>query len=559
MGTICYGCFQPLTARGRCPYCGFDPNSDVVTYPQALPHGSLLGNRYRSGKVLAQDWMGWEYLALDEQTGTAVSLKEFFPQGMTTRKADKSIAPAQDTERALFEAGRLAFVEEYRRLSLLSGTPHLIHTDCVLEENGTAYAVMERNLDPDLSQRIADRGILSLEEAESLLLPLMDTIATLHKLGMLHGGLCPEAIFIGADGNAKLGGFSMAQTLMGRKAGNLNLLVHPGYSPPEQYPNKGRQGEYSDVYSFAAVLYHALVGKSPEPASSRSPARPMAFPLDSQLAQVLATALSLYPEIRYQTMPAFHQALTAAWPQKQTLSQDSNSSDSQPATHAMRTQRTKQHEPVQQPSSDDAPTISAPPSGSGWFQRKTIPVLSLMLLICAGVIVFLLARGNGEKNQPSSGTLSHGEIVLQNEDSEQGNAPATQQPLGTPKPTVKPTVKPKATATPQVTQKPQPTPEPTEDPRNTYLLPDSATRYLTEEDLAPLTAEECCFARNEIFARHGRIFKTPEIADYFASKTWYHGTVAPERFDDKVFNEFERANVQFIQAYEVAHWGGSYY
>ena len=95
-----------------------------------------------------------------------------------------------------------------------------------------------------------------------------------------------------------------------------------------------------------------------------------------------------------------------------------------------------------------------------------------------------------------------------------------------------------------------------------YLLPNSDTEYVTEEDLADLTWEECCLARNEIYARHGRIFLTPEIAAYFESKSWYEGTIPGAEFDANTgayLSEIERRNVETIQAYEQAHWGGSYY
>lgn len=51
-----------------------------------------------------------------------------------------------------------------------------------------------------------------------------------------------------------------------------------------------------------------------------------------------------------------------------------------------------------------------------------------------------------------------------------------------------------------------------------YILPQSAQRRLTEDDLSGLTHEELCLARNEIYARHGRRFKNQNIASYFESK-----------------------------------------
>lgn len=92
-----------------------------------------------------------------------------------------------------------------------------------------------------------------------------------------------------------------------------------------------------------------------------------------------------------------------------------------------------------------------------------------------------------------------------------------------------------------------------------YILPNSNSAYLSESDLWGLSWEECCLARNEIFARHHRIFNTPEIAAYFESQSWYSGTVSPSRFSESVFNQYESSNLKLISSYENRVWGGSYY
>ena len=86
-----------------------------------------------------------------------------------------------------------------------------------------------------------------------------------------------------------------------------------------------------------------------------------------------------------------------------------------------------------------------------------------------------------------------------------------------------------------------------------YILPDSDSRYLTEDDLTGLNAEQCRLARNEIYARHGRRFVDAGLQRYFDSCSWYSGTIDPADFSDSVFNEYERANSRLIVEYERAH------
>ena len=85
---------------------------------------------------------------------------------------------------------------------------------------------------------------------------------------------------------------------------------------------------------------------------------------------------------------------------------------------------------------------------------------------------------------------------------------------------------------------------------NDYILPDSNTRYLDRSDLENLNSEELRLARNEIYARHGRIFADEELRNYFSSKNWYEGTLTQEEFQDNVFNDYETQNLILIKDYE---------
>lgn len=122
-------------------------------------------------------------------------------------------------------------------------------------------------------------------------------------------------------------------------------------------------------------------------------------------------------------------------------------------------------------------------------------------------------------------------------------------------PVVTATAQPSAAPTPSAVPTPTPTPKPAD---GGYILPDSATRRLTQADVAGLTWEQCCLARNEIYARHGRIFQTKQIAAYFEAQSWYHGTVPGTSFDSNTLSPIEHANIDFLAGYENATWGHAY-
>lgn len=134
--------------------------------------------------------------------------------------------------------------------------------------------------------------------------------------------------------------------------------------------------------------------------------------------------------------------------------------------------------------------------------------------------------------------------------------PKPKDPVAAVTPVVTATAQPSAAPTPNAAPTPTPTPKPAD---GGYILPDSTTRRLTQADVAGLTWEQCCLARNEIYARHGRIFQTPQIAAYFEAQSWYHGTVPGASFDNNTLSPIEHANVDFLTSYENATWGHSYY
>jgi hypothetical protein len=87
------------------------------------------------------------------------------------------------------------------------------------------------------------------------------------------------------------------------------------------------------------------------------------------------------------------------------------------------------------------------------------------------------------------------------------------------------------------------------DSSNDFIFPNSSVEVLKDYQLSGLSKEKLAYARNEIFARHGYIFKTEPFKSYFPKKSWYKpnpsftGNYAE-------LNEIERYNVDLIKKYE---------
>lgn len=81
-----------------------------------------------------------------------------------------------------------------------------------------------------------------------------------------------------------------------------------------------------------------------------------------------------------------------------------------------------------------------------------------------------------------------------------------------------------------------------------YLIPDVVSRYISEEEIAGFSLNDIQAAINEMFARHGRVFKTAEIASYFQTKSWYQPDAS--KTDDQInaeFNDYEKANEKMLE------------
>ncbi len=82
-----------------------------------------------------------------------------------------------------------------------------------------------------------------------------------------------------------------------------------------------------------------------------------------------------------------------------------------------------------------------------------------------------------------------------------------------------------------------------------------SSRYIDESELYNYSAGQLRLIRNEIFALHGRIFRSQDLADYFSQKSWYVPTYDPDEFDANMFyylNDYEEANLNVILNYEAA-------
>ena len=86
-----------------------------------------------------------------------------------------------------------------------------------------------------------------------------------------------------------------------------------------------------------------------------------------------------------------------------------------------------------------------------------------------------------------------------------------------------------------------------------YVLPDSDKRKLTASDMEAIKGDAWLLrlARNELYARRGRIFDDETLQQYFESKSWYEPRYTKDEFREEWFTDIELYNRDLIKAYEA--------
>ena len=312
---LCPHCLQPLEDgyHGECPHCG---RSLENRNPEgALPFGTQLGDKYTVGAYLSADGDGLAYRGVLNAEKRFVLIKEYFPVTLCNgRSASGALMPKEDKE-VLFKTSRMDFKDLYDDLHSLTPATGLSTILDVMEENNTVYAVEESEKGMTLSHYLHLRSrTLTPAEARTLLQPIMEGVALLHKSGLIHRGICPDNILLPIDGTARLTGYG---TLALRTGGSeLKSQLYPGYAAPEQYSAAEFSGRYTDVYALAAVCYRMVTGQTPVAAPQRKvrdsmeSAHSLEAGVPTWFSQVLACALRLDPAKRMQTVPELMSALT---------------------------------------------------------------------------------------------------------------------------------------------------------------------------------------------------------------------------------------------------------
>jgi serine/threonine protein kinase len=312
-----------------CPYCFSeqDPDSlycsecgrggDVET-DNALPLNTMLMGRYITGETLGRGGFGITYAAYDLIDKRKAAVKEYFPEGLGYRHPGSESVHAYAGEKgSSYEEGRRLFYEEAKALASLESQAGIAKVCDCFYQNNTAYYAMEFLEGASLKEDMGSYGgRLPWKRAMDIAQALSEALSAAHALGLCHGYIRPENVFVTSSGQAKLLNFGGARRFVTARASTVATALSDAYTPVEVFA-KGELSPQSDFYSLGAVLYAALTGIEPQSAIARLESDSLLPPgeaaggegIPARLSGAVMKMLALRQEDRFSSVSEIRKAL----------------------------------------------------------------------------------------------------------------------------------------------------------------------------------------------------------------------------------------------------------
>jgi serine/threonine protein kinase len=240
----------------------------IQTGAVALPSGTQVDRYVADQMIERSDPFTLTYTARDVESGDMVQLVELFPAEFVTREGSEVRARNDDLRRAL-NWGLRGFADQS------AGMQRLEHPNiaCVLrafEANGTGYyAIAPTDGEPLSAVMSRNKGGLTADLLVPLVNALVDALEQIHSAGLMHWDVRPDTILVNDKNQPLLIDFGAARHVMRFKCRSLATAVPAGYAAPEAYLPTGQFGPWTDIYSLAAVAYHAVSRSVPPDAQAR--------------------------------------------------------------------------------------------------------------------------------------------------------------------------------------------------------------------------------------------------------------------------------------------------
>ncbi len=204
--------------------------------------GKSLGH-YEIRDTIGAGGMGQVYRARDTKLGRDVALK-ILP---ATLRSDRQALTR--------------FEREAKALAALNH-PNIVTIYSIEKDNEEHFLTMELVEGKSLDRLVRDEG-MTVDEFETIAVPLADAIAAAHASGVIHRDLKPANIVVSDAGRVKVLDFGVALVVHETALTEANVTVGTAaYMSPEQISGGEVDGR-SDIFSLGIIFYELLSGSRP--------------------------------------------------------------------------------------------------------------------------------------------------------------------------------------------------------------------------------------------------------------------------------------------------------
>lgn len=316
LDNLCANCWEELTEGSVCAECGYD--NDTQNDSVYLKAKTVIAGQYVIGNIIKIESDSVTYSGYDGQLDKPILIREFFPKGIASRFDDSDELHVRQKYVNDFARYKKSFYNLWTTMQKLHNLSAVVPVYDLAEANGTYYAIIEKTESVPLREYLLrnEEGYILWDTARLMFMPVLTTIEALHSNGIVHGSITPDNLVLCRDGKVHLAPFPITEA--SDQATAMEFTENDGYTALEQYNNKHRICAATDIYSFSACIYRALVGSNPPSAVSREANDKLMIPntiaekIPMHVIKALVNGLQIYPEKRVKTVEDFRELLDAA-------------------------------------------------------------------------------------------------------------------------------------------------------------------------------------------------------------------------------------------------------